>query len=89
MIKQDNRPESDTFETRLNSLKRLLHEPTEQYSKKTIKNSDVSNEPEKSVFISVNGNNNIISTGEAQYVIQNKKKKRALFAAFVFCMLFF
>lgn len=29
MIKQDNRPKSDTFESRLNSLKNLLREPSE------------------------------------------------------------
>lgn len=89
MIKQDNRPESNTFETRLNSLKSLLHEPTGQHPDTSMEKTSVSNEPEKSVIISVNGNNNIISTGESQYIIQDKKKKRALFATFILCMLFF
>ena len=89
MIKQDNRPESNTFETRLNSLKSLLHEPSGQNPDTSIEKTSVLNEPEKSVIISVNGNNNIISTGKSQYVIQNKKKKRALLASFILCMLFF
>lgn len=89
MIKQDNRPKSDTFESRLNSLKNLLREPSEQHQDKPPENNSALNETGKAVFISVNGNNNIISAGKSQYVIWDKKKKYALFAGFIFCMLFF
>lgn len=89
MIKQDNRPKSDTFESRLNSLKNLLREPSEQHQDKPPENNSALNETGKAVFISVNGNNNIISAGKSQYVIWDKKKKNALFAGFIVCMLFF
>lgn len=80
MIKQDNRPKSDTFESRLNSLKNLLREPSEQHQDKPPENNSALNETGKAVFI---------SAGKSQYVIWDKKKKNALFAGFIFCMLFF
>ena len=89
MIKQDNRVKSDTFERRLNSLKKLLHEPSEQYQNKSSENNPTVNDPKKAVFISVNGNNNVISAGKSQYIIWDKKKKSALFAGLVICILFF
>ncbi len=89
MIKQDNRPNSDTFESRLNSLKCLLNEPTEDQIKKDTEDPVGSKNAEKSVFISVNGNNNIISAGKSQHIIWKKKKKNALLAAIICCMLFF
>lgn len=89
MIKQDNRPKSDTFESRLNSLKNLLHEPSEQHQDKPFEKNSALNETGKAVFISVNGNNNFISAGKSQYITWDKKKKRILFAGFIFCMLFF
>lgn len=89
MIKQDNRPKSDTFESRLNSLKSLLNEPSENQTEKNIENPAYSKNTDKSVFISVNGNNNIISAGKSQQIIWDKKKKNALFVGLVCCMLFF
>lgn len=89
MIKQDNRPKSDTFEARLNSLKNLLCEPSQQNQDKPPENNPAAGEPGKAVFISVNGNNNIISAGKSQYIIWDKKKKNTPFAGLIFCMLFF
>ncbi len=89
MIKQDNRPKPDTFETRLNSLKNLLSEPSEQHQDKPPENNPAVNDREKAVFISVNGNNNIISAGKSQYIIWDKKKKNTHFAGLIFCLLFF
>ncbi len=89
MIKQDNRPKLDTFETRLNSLKNLLRESSDQNQERPIESAPVSKEPGKAVFISVNGDNNIISAGKSQYILWDKKKKNALFTGMIVCTLFF
>lgn len=80
MIKQDNRPKSDTFEARLNSLKNLLCEPSQQHQDKPPENNPTAGDPGKAVFI---------SAGKSQYIIWDKKKKNTPFAGLIFCLLFF
>ena len=89
MIKQDNRPKSDTFETRLNSLKNLLSEPSDQHQNKHPESNSDPYETAKTVFISVHGDNNIISAGKSKNINWDKKKKNSTFVALIFCLLFF
>lgn len=90
MIKQDNRPKADTFESRFNSLKALLYEqPKEQHRDNMQENNPAANDRGKAVFISVNGNNNIVSAGKSQYIDRDRRKRTALFSGFIFCTLFF
>lgn len=87
MIKQDNRPKTDTSD-KLASLKRLLNEetPSDHESSET---SDNARGKDKIVFISVNGNNNVIATEKSQYTIRSYGKRTAFVVGAILSLLFF
>ncbi|MBR1777819.1 MAG: hypothetical protein IJ752_04460 [Alphaproteobacteria bacterium] len=89
MIKQDNRPHSDTFEKRLDILTDLLHEDQTPEQEENTSDPAEALKREKFIFISVNGNNNVISTEKSQYTGWNNGKKATFAAAAFLCVLFF
>lgn len=100
MIEQDNRQKNDALYERIELLKSLLREDSVQEEAPAAdmeeKLQDIQIEKEglppddkdKSVFIMVTGDNNIISTGKSKLCVLSKKKKNALLA-FSMCFLLF
>ena len=89
MIKQDNRPHSETFETRLGVLNDLLHEDQSPEKEKAPPVPVVPPKRDKLIFISVNGNNNVVSAEKSQYTGRPHGKKAFFAIATCLCLLFF
>lgn len=89
MIKQDNRPQSDFHDQRYDMLKTLLQ--SEPENETATREPPESEEPPKGrmFFISINGNNNVVSTGKSRNAITGKFGKRSLFAVVTVISLFF
>ena len=85
MIRQDNRPQGNISENRLDALKTLLQEDLPEKENASVPQP----EQKKIVIISVNGNNNIVSAEKSKLISWRNDKKIALAATIVLCMLFF
>lgn len=82
MIKQDNRPQQDSFNTKIDFLNDLLNDNASD-------NSPAPQETEKITFISVNGNNNIITTEKSRCSPRLYERKIPLVVGAVLFLLFF
>lgn len=87
MIKQDNRPEMNDFNENFDKLRNLLNEDdgTQRRSNDTVTSKDKN----KLIIISVNGNNNTITTEKSNCHIGNTGIKRSVIAGTFLCLLFF
>ena len=87
MIKQDNRPRTDFQDQRFETLQKLLQSDSENESVPT--DFSEKQKQEKIVFISVNGNNNIVSTEKSRYTAKKNGRKSSLYIIIAGCLLFF
>lgn len=89
MITQDNRPQPDSPEHKIDILKSLLHDDLTPSSTTAAKISVPGKDKDKIIFISVNGNNNVVSTEKSQSFARGFGKKVSFAAIIVICSLFF
>ena len=86
MIKQDNRPQNNFQDQRFETLKQLLQSDPENESASTELSEQ--QKQEKIVFISVNGNNNVVSAEKSRYTAKRFGGK-SWFSFVLFCCLLF
>jgi len=89
MIEQDNRPQQNSFYKKLNVLTSLLNEGASDEQKSSSDVSSVPQETEKITFISVNGNNNVITTEKSRCITRPHEKKIPFITGAVLFLLFF
>ena len=88
MIKQDNRPQTEkSFEQRFNLLKSLLNDNED--SDPTKKETKPAQEKDKITFISINGNNTVVSTEKAAPSLRSNILKTSFFTILFFVCSFF
>ena len=89
MIKQDNRSQQNSFNEKIDVLTNLLSDDNSSKQKHTVDVSPVSQETEKIIIISVNGNNNVIATEKSRCITWLHGRKISLVAGAVLSLLFF
>ena len=89
MIKQDNRPQQDSFRNKIGILNELLNDNAACEQKTSAETSPDLQETEKITFISVTGNNNIITTEKSLCTTRPSGKKIPFVAGAVLFLLFF
>lgn len=83
MIKQDNRsPLSNETDEKIRRLKELLDAPDEQENTDTEQKNAVQS-------VTVNGNGNVVSTGNSKVVLIKTHEKSDIFKTCLLCFLFF
>lgn len=83
MIKQDNRsPLSNETDEKIRRLKELLDAPDGQENTDT----EQTNAPQS---VTVNGNGNVVSTGNSKVVLIKTHEKSDIFKTCLLCFLFF
>ena len=87
MIKQDNRHRTDFQDQRFETLQKLLQSDSGNESVPT--DFSEKQKPKKSIYISVNGNNNVISAEKSPYTAKRCTGKTAISVAMICCLLFF
>ncbi len=87
MMKQDNRPQTDFQDQRFEALRKLLQSSPENES--VSEEHQEQQKPEKNIYISVNGNNNVISAEKSPYTAKRYTGKTAVSVAMICCLLFF
>ena len=83
-MKQDNRP-SNPVDYTIDSLKHLLEAPAEDRQENTTEQK----KDGKIFFISIIGNNNIVTAGKTGRFISNAAKKHYLITSVIVLTLFF
>ena len=86
MITQDNRPQPDSPERKIDFLNSLLHD---DFTPSTATTETSVPKKDKIIFISVNGNNNVVSTEKSQYSARGFGKKVSFAVILFICSLFF
>lgn len=87
MIKQDNRsPLSDETDEKIRRLKELLDAPDGQ---ENTDKSDSSEQKNVAQTVTVNGNGNVVSTGNSKVVLIKTHEKSDVFKTCLLCFLFF
>lgn len=90
MIKQDNRPQPTSSDSRFETLRNLLLDDRAEDQKETKTEEAPQNQKqEKIIFISVNGNNNIVSAEKSRCTSRVFWKKTSFTALIAGCLLFF
>lgn len=83
MIKQDNRsPLSNETDEKIRRLKELLDAPDGQENTDTEQTNAVQS-------VTVNGNGNVVSTGNSKVVLIKTHEKSDIFKTCLLCFLFF
>lgn len=83
MIKQDNRsPISDETDEKIRRLKELLDAPDGQENTDTEQTNAAQS-------VTVNGNGNVVSTGNSKVVLIKTHEKSDIFKTCLLCFLFF
>lgn len=83
MIKQDNRsPLSNETDEKIRRLKELLDAPDGQENTDTEQTNAAQS-------VTVNGNGNVVSTGNSKVVLIKTHEKSDIFKACLLCFLFF
>ena len=83
MIKQDNRsPLSNETDEKIRRLKELLDAPDEQENTDTEQTNAAQS-------VTVNGNGNVVSTGNSKVVLIKTHEKSDIFKTCLLCFLFF
>lgn len=83
MIKQDNRsPLSNETDEKIRRLKELLDAPDGQENTDTEQKNAVQS-------VTVNGNGNVVSTGNSKVVLIKTHEKSDIFKTCLLCFLFF
>ena len=88
MIKQDNRPRPQSSDPRFETLRDLLLED-QPSARKEEEELPQKRRQEKIIFISVNGNNNVVSTEKSRYTAHGYGKKGSFIVFIACCLLFF
>lgn len=89
MITQDNRPQPDSPEYKFDVLKSLLHDDLPPSTTAATETPVLKKDKDKIIFISVNGNNNVVSTEKSQYSSRGFGKKASFTVIIFTCSLFF
>ena len=89
MIKQDNRPQQDSFNEKIDVLTNLLNDDNVSEQKRAVDVFPASQKTEKNIFISVNGNNNVITTEKSRCITQLHGRKISFVAGTALFLLFF